>query len=45
MTAVEYGLIAGFILCAIIGVLATLSPQMPLPFQQISNGITGAVGP
>jgi pilus assembly protein Flp/PilA len=44
VTAVEYGLIAGFILCAIIGTLALISPQMPLPFQRISDGIIGAIG-
>ena len=44
VTAIEYGLIAGFVLCAIIGTLALISPQMPLPFQRISDGITGAIG-
>ena len=44
VTAIEYGLIAGFILCAIIGTLALIGPQMPIPFQRISDGITGAIG-
>ncbi|HXZ69171.1 MAG TPA: Flp family type IVb pilin [Alphaproteobacteria bacterium] len=45
VTTIEYGLIAGFVLCAIIGMLFLISPQVPVPFQRISDGITGSVGP
>ena len=44
VAAVEYGLIAAFVLCAIIGTLFLISPQMPLPFQRINAGITGTAG-
>ena len=44
VTAVEYGLIAAFVLCAIIGTLFVISPQMPLPFQRVSDGISGTAG-
>ena len=45
VTTIEYGLLAAFVLCAIIGMLFLISPQMPIPFQRINNGITGAIGP
>ena len=45
VTVVEYGLVAAFVLCAIIGVLFLISPQVPVPFQRISDGISGVAGP
>ncbi len=43
VTAVEYGLIAGFILCAIIGSLTLIGAQLPIPFQRVSDGISAAI--
>ena len=44
VTTIEYGLLAAFVLCAIIGMLFLISPQVPIPFQRISDGITGTTG-
>jgi len=44
VTVIEYGLITAFVLCAILATLASMSPQMPIPFTKVSNGITAAIG-
>lgn len=41
-TAIEYGLIAGLIAVALVGVLGTLSGGLESIFQAISDALTGA---
>ncbi|KZL11382.1 MULTISPECIES: Flp family type IVb pilin [Pseudovibrio] len=40
-TAIEYGLIAGFISVVIIGAVATIGTEIAEIFQAISTGLTG----
>ena len=42
VTAMEYGLIAGFILCAVIGTLALIGPELKVPFVTLQGGIEAA---
>ena len=42
VTAMEYALIAGFILCAIIGTLTLIGPQLKVPFETMTAGIADA---
>ena len=42
VTAMEYALIAAFVLCAVIGTLALLGPELKVPFTKVEAGIAAA---
>ena len=42
VTAIEYGLIAGFILCAVIGTLALVGPEFKQPYEKVAAGLQDA---
>jgi Flp pilus assembly pilin Flp len=40
--AIEYGLIGGFILCAIIGTLVLISPEVKKPYETLAAWLQAA---
>jgi pilus assembly protein Flp/PilA len=44
VTTVEYGLIGGFILLAIVATIAQIGPQLLVPFEKVDKGIAAAIG-